>query len=305
MQPRGGAAPVPMSYCGRCRRRQKGPLTRPGRPSEPPQLRGWTQAHPSENRPQGGIGRVHHRLSRPLGTSGLVLDPSNGLGHDIDNDIGLEPRLTTGARVVGAPNGPADQRARRPIGGPTLSPAWTAMTGTGAVGQRAKNRPLCFVEETLPLGQPLSRCPCNDGRMKRKQQFLKAVRILAPGDKFILQAAQRAPEEHLPARPGGAALELVVALQKAMASASDNSSSPNRNQPESRSRNGQDQGQLSLSQALRIRSAHYWLELGEADQALRELEALPSGAWGHPLAVSVRVAALRAVEGMNIITVQE
>ena len=86
--------------------------------------------------------------------------------------------------------------------------------------------------------------------MKRMQQFLKAVRILAPGDKFILQAAQRAPEEHLPARPGGAALELVVALQKAMASASDNSSSPNRNQPESRSRNGQDQGQ-ALARARR------------------------------------------------------
>lgn len=145
--------------------------------------------------------------------------------------------------------------------------------------------------------------PCDDGRMKRRQQFLKAVQILAPGNKSLLHAAERVPEERLPALPGGAALELVVALQKAMASANDNSSSPGRQKRESRRRDGQDQ--LSLSQALRIRSAHYWLELGEADQALRELEALPSGAWNHPLAVMARVAALPAARGLNIVTVQE
>ena len=32
---------------------------------------------------------------------------------------------------------------------------------------------------------------------------------------------------------------------------------------------------LPLSHALRVRSAEYWLRLGEVDQALRELEALP------------------------------
>ena len=51
---------------------------------------------------------------------------------------------------------------------------------------------------------------------------------------------------------------------------------------------------LSLSHALRIQSSRYWLGLGETDQALRELEALPSRAWLHPLAVEARVAALRA-----------
>lgn len=47
-----------------------------------------------------------------------------------------------------------------------------------------------------------------------KQQFLTAVRILAPENDLILKLAQRIPEEHLPAYPGGAALEFVATLQK-------------------------------------------------------------------------------------------
>jgi hypothetical protein len=50
---------------------------------------------------------------------------------------------------------------------------------------------------------------------------------------------------------------------------------------------------LPFGDALRIQSAHYWLELGQPDEALRELEALPSRAWLHPLTVRVRLAALR------------
>ena len=60
--------------------------------------------------------------------------------------------------------------------------------------------------------------------MKRKQQFLKAVQILAPGDTFIFKADQRVPKESLPVYPAGAALKLVVALQKLMPSASYDSS---------------------------------------------------------------------------------
>ena len=33
---------------------------------------------------------------------------------------------------------------------------------------------------------------------------------------------------------------------------------------------------LPIKDALQIKAAEYWLKLGEADQALRELEALPS-----------------------------
>ena len=50
--------------------------------------------------------------------------------------------------------------------------------------------------------------------------------------------------------------------------------------------------QLSMRDALRVQAARYWLELGEADEALRELEALPSESWRHPVAVEVRLAAL-------------
>ena len=54
-------------------------------------------------------------------------------------------------------------------------------------------------------------------------------------------------------------------------------------------------GQISLSHQIRIKSAEYWLRLGEADEAVRELEALPSRSWNHPPAVKVRVAALEVL----------
>ena len=52
---------------------------------------------------------------------------------------------------------------------------------------------------------------------------------------------------------------------------------------------------LPINDAIQIRAAEYWLSLGEADEALRELEKLPS-TWNHPLAVKVRVAALGVLE---------
>ena len=55
-------------------------------------------------------------------------------------------------------------------------------------------------------------------------------------------------------------------------------------------------GQLSLARALRVTSAKYWLKLGEADEAPRELEALPGRAWDHHAAVRVRVAALEVLD---------
>jgi hypothetical protein len=134
--------------------------------------------------------------------------------------------------------------------------------------------------------------------MKRKQQFLKTIEILAPGDNFILKAAESVPEESLPVAPGGAALELVVALQKLMPPASHDSSAQ---EPEFR----RHEGQLSMSHALRIQSAHYWLELGEVDQALLELGALSADACNHPLAAKARVAVVRAARKLNESTYQE
>jgi hypothetical protein len=91
--------------------------------------------------------------------------------------------------------------------------------------------------------------------MKRKRQFLRSVQILAPGDTFFLNAAQSVPEESLPVAPGGAALDLVVAMQKLMRSANDNSCARNWKGSEHPQREGQDQ--LSVNFALRVQSAHY------------------------------------------------
>ena len=144
----------------------------------------------------------------------------------------------------------------------------------------------------------MSKCACDDGRMKRKQQFLRAVQILAPGDQFILKAAERVPEESLPVAPGSAALDLVIAMQKLMPPAARDCSTRNldRNRPE---------GQLSMSHALRIQSAHYRLKLGEVDQELLELGALSAGASEHPSAVKARVAVVRTIRKRNEVTVQE
>ena len=64
-------------------------------------------------------------------------------------------------------------------------------------------------------------------------------------------------------------------------------------------------GRLSLSYAIRVRSAELWLMPGEADEALRELEALSKGAWNHPWAKQVRIAALRVLDGRTGAIVQE
>jgi hypothetical protein len=47
--------------------------------------------------------------------------------------------------------------------------------------------------------------------------------------------------------------------------------------------------------SLPIKAAEYWLKLGEADQALRELEALPSGIWKCGWALRTRIAAMGAL----------
>ena len=151
----------------------------------------------------------------------------------------------------------------------------------------------------------MSKCPCDDGRMKRKQQFLKAIQILAPGDTFILKAAERVPEESLPVAPGGAALQLVVAMQKLIPCGGHTLFARDSEKPQCHRREIRDHGKLSMSHALRIKSANFWLELGEAHQALQELKALPSNAWSHPLAVKARMAVLRVARERNEATVQE
>jgi hypothetical protein len=139
----------------------------------------------------------------------------------------------------------------------------------------------------------------DETRKVRKQRFMGAIQILAPGDPLIYQAAHRMPEEILPAFPGGAMLELVAGFQELRKSINlpikSNAGRSGHHIPGChQARAGKDR--LPLSHALQVRSAEYWLRLGEADQALRELEALPQSAWNHHSAVEARVAAVGVLQ---------
>lgn len=56
---------------------------------------------------------------------------------------------------------------------------------------------------------------------------------------------------------------------------------------------------ITLQHALRVKSAEHWIEHGQPDEALRELEKLPRKAWKHPWATRVRVAAVDALRELN------
>ena len=61
---------------------------------------------------------------------------------------------------------------------------------------------------------------------------------------------------------------------------------------------------LTIQDALQIKAAEYWLKLGEADQALRELGGLPSRIWIHRWALKTRIAAMGALRGRDEMHVQ-
>jgi hypothetical protein len=66
-----------------------------------------------------------------------------------------------------------------------------------------------------PVFTPPANVPTrNNPGMKKQSRFMRVVKILAPDDQFMFEAAQRIPEEELPNSPGAAGLELVVAVQK-------------------------------------------------------------------------------------------
>jgi hypothetical protein len=61
---------------------------------------------------------------------------------------------------------------------------------------------------------------------------------------------------------------------------------------------------LPINDALQIKAAEYWMKLGEADQALRELEALPSKSWKCRWALRTRIAAMGVLRERGELTVQ-
>jgi hypothetical protein len=94
--------------------------------------------------------------------------------------------------------------------------------------------------------------------MKTANEFMQAIPIQVPEDRFTVQVHQ------VPQRPN----------------------------------------LLPINDAIQIKAAEYWLKLGEADKALRELENLPH-TWNHPSAVRVRVAAMGMLRERREVTVQE
>jgi hypothetical protein len=60
-----------------------------------------------------------------------------------------------------------------------------------------------------------------------------------------------------------------------------------------------------INDTLQIKAAEYWLKLGEADQALRELEQLPQATWKSRAAIRIRIAAIGMLRERGEMAVQE
>jgi hypothetical protein len=61
---------------------------------------------------------------------------------------------------------------------------------------------------------------------------------------------------------------------------------------------------LPIQDSLQIKAAEYWLKLGEADEALKELEALPSRSWTCGWALKTRIAAMGVLRERDEIAAQ-
>jgi len=62
---------------------------------------------------------------------------------------------------------------------------------------------------------------------------------------------------------------------------------------------------LAINAALQIKAAEYWLKLGQADEALRELENLPHNTWNHASAIKARIRAMGALREQSDLAIRE
>ena len=115
---------------------------------------------------------------------------------------------------------------------------------------------------------------------------------MAPNDSFVIQAAERVSEETLPVVPGGAALEFVVAMEKLKNSVGFTGAESN----EVFDGIQLFDGHMQLKDALCVKSAEYWLKLGQPAQALNVMGALPESVQRNSWVVKVRVAAVGAAK---------
>ena len=125
----------------------------------------------------------------------------------------------------------------------------------------------------LPHGCPMP--PATIPRMKTKLS-VQPVKILPPNDQGV--APQVAPR----------GIELAAAREVAP------------------SKGGlPTEEALPVEGSLQIKAAEYWLKLGEADQALKELEALPSGIWNNGWALKTRIPAIGVLRERDQVVVQK
>lgn len=148
--------------------------------------------------------------------------------------------------------------------------------------------------------------------MNRKQKFMEAVRLLAPGDQFTIRAAQRVREETLPTAPGGAALEFVAAMEKvknsdlhrittgqALPRRQKRPSAALRRLRQETDRAATEGASLPMQHALLVKSAEFWLKLSQPAQAFMELDRLPEDVRKHPWALRVFLSAMRLAWEMS------
>jgi hypothetical protein len=160
--------------------------------------------------------------------------------------------------------------------------------------------------------------------MNKKQKFLKAVRILASDDPFVLRTVRRIPEERLPAFPGGVALEFVamserlrgktgctgdrVRLRRRCGAGWSRLNCRTRATLLQYETTGVVQGpggNLRLRAALRVKAAEYWLKLGEPAQAIMELQGLAEELRKNPWVLRISLSAMRAIRENAEMLVQE
>jgi len=133
--------------------------------------------------------------------------------------------------------------------------------------------------------------------MNRKEKFLTAVQILAPGDQVILKAAENVAEEGLPLASGGTALRFVAAMQRMNGEATSCKSRSRSEKRRSTTPAFSDaHSPLALEHALHIKSAEFWLRIGEPLEALADLENLPESARGNSWVRKIHASAIRAAK---------
>jgi hypothetical protein len=149
--------------------------------------------------------------------------------------------------------------------------------------------------------------------MNNRKQFLEIVQMLAANDRLILNTVQLVTEEALPAYPGAAALEFLAAMEKLkplLAECTTLSLRPGRHElqvgngsiPKASHKNCQAainrkerRKGLPLADALRVKSAEYWLGLGQPAEAMLQLDKVSEDSKKHAWFLKTQISAVGAL----------